>query len=95
MTQITNLVPVFLIIDKRQKLITNSRILGEDNVRLELEDILWPVGLDGFIVEEDVPNTRSGILSRTSGNGLMKLLRRAVGANEGSQVMRADCFVLK
>lgn len=90
------LIPLGLVAE-RNPLVVNFRVCCEFEIGWELEDTLGSGNsTNGLVVEERIPDTRSGILW---GKGLAwideLLLRSRVGTEQSSEAVRSDSLVLE
>lgn len=56
------LVPVLLVIGELLEFTRNSRVLGQVDVTLELEDALRRVGVQGLFVIQNIPGAGRAVL---------------------------------
>lgn len=73
-----------------------KRMVGEGHITGELVDTLGGVLINGLLVEENIPDTRSAVLrvAITINVGVM-LLRGCVRTDKGNKVIGANCLVLE
>lgn len=71
-------------------------MVGESHITRELVDTLGGILINGLLVEENIPDTRSAVLrvTITINVGVM-LLRGCVRADKGNKVIGANCLVLE
>lgn len=71
-------------------------VCGEGAVRWETEDTWWGSGLEGLVVELDVPDARGGI-KRLAGLRRVdeELVSDAVGADQGDEILDTDRLVVE
>lgn len=77
-------------------LVANAGIVGSDKITLKLEDLACRSWLKSFIVETDIPYTRSRVLTITSFCLVNEeLLAGCMGSEQSCKVMRLDSLVFE